>query len=193
MPKLSQVLFGKKGKNKKVSTLTPEQEQLQKLITESISGGDNALSGLFGAFDQGEFDKGVTQPALKNFQENILPSLQEKFIAGNQVGGSGMQRAQNKAGVDLQSQLAQLMYQAQQQQKQNQMAGINTALGTKAFENQYKPGTGGALQSLVQGAGQGLGMAATGGLSSLFGGGAAAAGSSLATNGANMAGKSIAG
>jgi hypothetical protein len=160
MPKLNQFLFGKKGKNKQYKTQTPEQEQLMKLITDGLSGGDNALSGLFGQFNQGEFDKGVTQPALKNFQENILPSLQEKFIAGNQVGGSGMQRAQNKAGVDLQSKLAELMYQAQQGQKQNQLAGVNTALGNKAFENVYKPGSEGAVQGFVKGAGQGLGQAA---------------------------------
>ena len=33
-------------------------------------------------------------------------------------------------------------------------------LGTKSFENIYKPGTEGALQGFIKGAGQGLGQAA---------------------------------
>lgn len=160
MPKLNDVLFGSKGKSKKLTTKTPEQEALLKLITDSLQGGDTALSDLFGSFDKGAFEEGVSKPALKQFTDEILPQLQEKFIAGNQVLGSGLQRAQTKAGSDLQSKLAQLMYQAQQQQQQNKMSGINTALGTQAFENIYKPGTEGAVQGFVKGAGQGLGQAA---------------------------------
>lgn len=159
--KVDKFLFGGKDKIKKAGTLTPDQEQLMALITEGLTKGDGALKGLFGDFNKEEFDQGVTQPALKNFQENILPMLNEKFIGNNQVGGSGMQRAQMKAGTDLQSQLAQLMYQAQNQQQQNKMGGLQTALGTRGFENIYKQGNTGAVQSLLQGAGQGLGKMAT--------------------------------
>ncbi len=154
----SELLFGKKGKNKQLSLQTPEQQELTRLIIDGLKGGgEGPLKELFGAFNPAEFDKGVTQPALKNFKENILPSLQEKFIAGNQVGGSGMQNAQNKAGVDLQSKLAELMYGAQQGQKQNQLQGVNSALGVKPFENVYKPATQGVLQGFAQGAGNAAG------------------------------------
>lgn len=160
MPKLGQVLFGTKDKIKKASTLTPEQQQLIELINEGLTSGEGAFGDIFGAFNPKEFEEGVSKPALKNFQENILPQLQEKFIAGNQVLGSGMQRAQNKAGVDLQSKLSELMYQAQQGQKQNRLAGIQTALGKQGVENIYKQGTTGAVQGFAQGAGQGLGQVA---------------------------------
>ena len=160
MPKLSEILFGKKSKSKKLKTQTPEQEALMKLITDSLAGGDNALSDIFGGFDQAAFEEGVSKPALKQFQEDILPQIQEKFIAGNQVLGSGLQRAQAKAGSDLQAKLAQLMYDAQNQQKQNRISGVNTALGTKGFENIYKPGTEGAVQGFFKGSGQGIGNAA---------------------------------
>ncbi len=160
MPKFGEFLFGKKGKSKKLDTQTPEQQALLKMITDSLAGGDNALSDIFGGFNKQEFDQGVAQPALKQFQDEILPMIQEKFIAGNQVLGSGLQRAQLKAGGDLQAQLAKLMYEAQQQGKQNKIAGVNTATGTKAFENVYQPGTEGAVQGFIKGAGQGLGNAA---------------------------------
>lgn len=160
MPKFNEFLFGSKDKIKQAKTLNPGQEDLMKLITDALKSGKGPLSELFGGFDQKAFDEGVTNPALKNFQDKILPQLQEKFIAGNQVLGSGMRRAQVGAVTDLQSQLASLMYQAQQQQKQNQIAGLQTSLGTKTHENIYKQGQQGAVQGFVQGAGQGIGQAA---------------------------------
>lgn len=153
-------LTGTKGKVKSLSTQTPEQEQLLKLITEGISSGEGPLKDIFGQFDPAAFEAGVSKPALQQFQDEILPLLQEKFIRGNQVGGSGFQRAGAKAATDLQSKLAELMYNAQNQQKQNKMQGINTALGTKATENIYKPGTEGAVQGFIKGVGQGVGNAA---------------------------------
>lgn len=159
MPKFNEFLFGKKDKIKKAGLLTPEQEELMSLIKEGLSKGTGAFGGIFGDFDKGAFEEGVSKPALQNFQENILPQLQEKFIAGNQVLGSGMRRGQLKAATDLQTQLAQLMYEAQQKQQQNKLAGIQTALGTKGFENIYKQGSSGALQGFIQGAGKGLGEA----------------------------------
>ncbi len=169
MPKLSELLFGKKAKTKQLTTQTPEQEQLLKLITQGITSGEGPLKDIFGEFDPAAFEAGVSKPALQQFQDEILPMLQEKFIGGNQVGGSGFQRAGAKAATDLQSRLAELMYNAQNMQKQNKMQGLNTALGTKPFENLYKPGTEGAVQGFVKGAGQGLGQAAGAGIATIAG------------------------
>lgn len=154
-------LFGTSDKIKRAKTLTPDQEELMALITEGLTSGEGPFGQLFGAFNQEDFDKGVTQPALKNFQENILPQIQEKFIAGNQVLGSGMRRGQLKAATDLQDNLAQLMYQAQQGQKQNQLAGLQTGLGTRAFENIYKQGKPGLLSQFLGGAAKGAGQIAS--------------------------------
>lgn len=160
MPKFNEFLFGKKGKTKKLSTQTPEQEQLLKLINEGLTSGEGPLKDIFGDFDPAAFEAGVSKPALQQFQDEILPLLQEKFIAGNQQGGSGMARAGAKAATDLQSRLAELMYNARNQQTQNKISGVNTALGTKAFENIHQPGTEGAVQGFVKGVGQGVGNAA---------------------------------
>lgn len=160
MPKLSEIIFGKKGKTKQLSAQNADQEALMKLIKEGLESGEGPLSDLFGEFDPAAFEAGVSKPALQQFQDEILPQLQEKFIAGNQALGSGFQRAGAKAATDLQSRLAQLMYEARNQQKQNRMQGLNTALGTKTTETIYKPGTEGAVQGFIKGAGQGLGNAA---------------------------------
>lgn len=149
-------LFGggskKKDKVKQISTLTPEQQNMMKLIDEAITKGTGPLADVFGEFNEEKFKKGVADPALKNFQENILPQIQEKFIAGNQVAGSGMRRGQIKGATDLQSELARLLYQAQEQQKQNKIAGINALQGTRGFENIYQKGE----QNPIAAAGQGI-------------------------------------
>lgn len=165
MPKFNEFLFGTKGKMKQAKTLTTEQEELMSLIQEGLTKGTGAFGEIFGGFNEKDFEEGVTKPALQNFQENILPQLQEKFIAGNQVLGSGMRRGQLKAGQDLQSQLAALMYQAKQDQMKNKQTGIQNILGTKGFENYYQEGQTGALPAFIQGAGQGIGQAIGGGAS----------------------------
>lgn len=153
-------LFGggagqKKEKFKQVSTKTPQQQALMELIQEGLESGEGPFGDLFGKFDEGAFQKGVTNPALKNFQENILPQLQEKFNAGGQYGGSGMRNAQMKAGVDLQDRLAQLMYQAQQGQNQNRLQGLSGLINSQNVQNirqEPQQGIGGmALQGLAPG------------------------------------------
>jgi hypothetical protein len=160
MPSVKDFLFGTKDKIKQAPTITPEQQELLQLIQQGLTSGEGPLKDIFGGFNEEQFNKGVSEPALKNFQDKILPQLLEKFNAGGQYGGSGMRKALLGAGTDLQSQLAQLMYQAQQHQKQNQIAGINTVAGARPFENIYKPGTSGAIPSAIQGFAQGAGQGA---------------------------------
>lgn len=152
-------LFGSSDKVKKATTQTPEQTELLRLITEGLKSGQGPFKDIFGEFNPEEFKKGVSDPALKNFKENILPAIQEKYLYA--ANGSGLRRNEQKAGVDLQSKLAELMYNAQQGQKQNRAGGIQQALGTKPFENIYKQGETGALQGFLKGAGEGVGKAAT--------------------------------
>jgi hypothetical protein len=156
---LDKKAFGTKDEVKQIGNLTPEQEQLMSLINEGLTSGEGPFGELFGNFDQDKFDKGVANPAIKNFQEQILPQLQEKFLGGGGAQGSGFRRASLKAGVDLQDKLAQLMYTAQQDQGKNKLSGIQTALGVKGFENLYKPGDPGLLNGFLQGASKGAGQA----------------------------------
>lgn len=160
MPKFNEFLFGGKDKIKKAGTLTPEQEKLMALITEGLEKGTGAFGDIFGQFNENEFNEAVKKPALQEFQDTILPQLNEKFIAGNQVLGSGMRRGQLKASTDLQTKLAQLMYEAKQKKQDQRLAGAQTALGVKGTENIYKQGTKGVVPGFVEGVGQGVGQAA---------------------------------
>lgn len=122
-------------KVKQATLKTPEQTQLMKLITDALTGGSGPLADIFGAFNEGEFQKGVAQPAMKNFTENILPQLQNQFQFNNSAGGSSERNAKLKAGVDLQSKIDQLRYGAQEQQKQNRISGAQNAVSQNTFEN----------------------------------------------------------
>lgn len=166
MPKFKEIVFGKSAKTKKKKLTTPLQDELLQLIQEGATTGKGPFADIFGAFNEEEFNKGVVNPALKNFQENILPKLQEKFIANNQVLGTDFGRAQAKAGTDLQSELAALMYQAQQKQKENKMRGVELGLNRQGFENVQTSGYPGLLQegakALAQAGGYSAGNWGTG-------------------------------
>jgi hypothetical protein len=126
-------------KTKTLSTLSPMQQELEALIRQGLTEGTGPFADIFGGFNQSEFEEGVSKPALKNFQENVLPALQEKFIAGGQVGGSGQERAFGKAGSDFAAHMAELLYNAKQQQKANKIQGVNTAYGKQTVENIAQP------------------------------------------------------
>jgi len=148
----------KEGKLQQLPLLSKSQQEMLALIKEGVVSGQGPFGELYGKFNPEAFDKGVSQPALKNFQENILPQLQEKFIGGNQLLGSGFRRGALKAGTDLQSELAKLMYQAQEGQKQNQLSGVNSLLGAREFENLYEKPQKSPTSSFLQGAAGALGQ-----------------------------------
>jgi len=160
MPKLKEWLFGKKDKKKQLPTISPEQSQIMQLIQQGLTSGQGPFADIFGQFNPQDFQKGVSEPAIKQFQEQILPMVQEKFISGNQIGGSGFRNAALKAGTDLQSQLAQLLYTAKQTQGQNRQRGIESYLNVRPHENVIRGGTEGLIPGAVKGFAQGAGQAA---------------------------------
>jgi len=151
MPSGNEIWTGSSGEVIKANTQTPEMQKLHKLIIEGLSSGTGPFADLFN-FNKEDFQKGVADPAMKNFSENVLPQLQEKFIANNQQLGSGLQKASVKGAAQVQSDISKLLYEAQQGAKQNKLQGANLALNAKPFENIYKPGSEGILQGALTGA-----------------------------------------
>src|SRR6188474_1166222 len=77
----------KKGSNQQLPTQTPEQKEMDKLIADYVKTGEGPLKDYFPKFNQGEFQQGVANPAIKKYQDDILPQLLEKYNAGNQALG----------------------------------------------------------------------------------------------------------
>ena len=126
-------------KVKKESILNKDQMELMRLITEGLTKGSGPLSEIFGGFNQESFQKNIAAPTWESFKNTILPGITEKYIASNRFGGTDVINAEARAAQALQGELAKMMYEGQQQQKQNQLSGINTLLGTKSYENVYQP------------------------------------------------------
>ncbi len=126
-------------KTKQVPLLSNDQLQLMQLITQGLTQGSGPLSEIFGGFNQESFQKNVATPTWENFKANILPGITEKYIASNRFGGTDVINAEARAAQGLQGELARLMYEAQQQQKQNQLSGIQNILNTKTYENVIQP------------------------------------------------------
>ena len=175
-------LFGTKGEFKQTPTLTPEQQQLFSQLIGRLGGqggqqgqmgqGLDLISQLFGGNQQ--FLEQMQAPALRQFQEQIVPGIAEQFSgAGSGAqGSSSFAQALGGAGADLTERLAGQRAEMGAQAQQGGLQALMQMLGMAQqpqFANAYQPGQAGGLGSLLGGVGQGFGGMFGGGLGSLFG------------------------
>lgn len=166
---------GRPDKLKTFNRLTPQQQQLQQQILESLMSGQGQFGDLFGQFNPQQatnaFQQGVANPALRNFNQNIVPGIQERFA--DQGYSSALTNSLASAGRDLQeslnNQLSPFIYQAMMQNQQNRLQGINQGLGTQNYTPYIQQGSPGAFNGLMEGVSGGLGQAGASNLMNLFG------------------------
>lgn len=176
MPKFNEFIFGKPDKLKQFNRFTPEQTQMFQQLFQSLTGGGGQFGDIFGQFNPGQtadvFQKGVADPAMRNFNQKTIPSIMQAF--GDQGASSGLSNNLATAGRDLNenlsSQLAQFMYQAQLQNQQNRMGGLNSFLGSQTFQPYTQQGNSGFLNQFLGNFAQGAGKGGVDVLSQLFGG-----------------------
>jgi hypothetical protein len=175
-------------------TTTPEQMQGIQQLLASLHGTNLNLSQspLFGAGQnwlmqllQGgpEAFKQFEAPHLRQFNEQTIPGLAERFAGAGAGSSSGFQQALGQAGAGLSENLAalrggmqmnalpQALQYAQQPISNALQAGqMGISQNTKAFQ----PKTAGFFQQILQalagGVGSGIGSAVTGGLGNPFSG-----------------------
>jgi hypothetical protein len=161
MPKLSEILFGAKPVEQQIPTMTPEQQQLLTMLTEGM--GESGpqmfqyLSELLSGDSQAQ--SAFAAPMMRQFQEETIPGIAERFGGVGAQSSSGFQQALGKAGAGLQENLAALRSQLQSQAAGQLQGLLGQGLGTRAFENIYMPQQQGLLHGLAGGAGQGAGSA----------------------------------
>ena len=171
---LMSILFGNKDKVKRLPTQSPEQQDFLKNILAQLQSGGTAgnygksqqyLSGLLSGSP--EAYQNFAAPHITQFNEQVIPRLSERFagigggLGGGALGSSGFGQAIGGAGSQLQSNLAALYAQLQQQaagQAMGQYGNLaNLGLGTKSFENIYRPGSTGLIGTLLSALGKGFG------------------------------------
>lgn len=170
-----EMLFGSKGKTKQIPTMDAGQQQIMKMIEQALSGG-----GIFGQnapYQQGmgylqdlysqspQAFARMQEPYMKNFQQQVVPGIAERFSAAGGRNSSAFNQAMGQAGANLESNLGGMFEQMRGANLGNLMNMSNlpfnqasSLLGQRGFGYQYQPGSQGFLGYLGQGLGSRLGM-----------------------------------
>jgi hypothetical protein len=156
-------LTGTEGGYKKVATGTKQQQQLhnqvlQQAMQMSQGGYQNAQDYYNNILQPGSNAySNFAAPYMQQFEEQILPGIAERFAGGGALSSSGFGQALGGAASGLQSQLAQLFSQLQQQAAGAQTNQYNqltqTGLNYQPFAYQQQEGTTGFLPNLLAGIG----------------------------------------
>lgn len=181
MPKFSEWLFGSPTKLSKIPTGSSEQQGLHNNILSQAmglsQGGYNQAQQYYNSlFEPGnQAYENFAAPFMNQFQEQILPQIAERFAGQGALSSSGFGQALGGAGAGLQSQLAQLFAQLQNQAAGEQTNQFNqlsqVGLNHQPFAYQRKQGSGGFLGPLLGGIGAGIGGPLGGALGNGIGGG----------------------
>lgn len=110
-------------------------------------------------------------PLMRQFNEEIVPGIAERFSAAGGQRSGAFGRALGAAGAGLQENLGALRGNLKNQAASNLLnafQGLGQLGSQNTFENILRPGTPGFLQMLGGGLGQGIGEA---GIGALTGGG----------------------
>lgn len=129
------------------------------VLLDLLKGGDTN-----GTFED-QFQKGVVQPAMQTYQQDILPGLEQRYADAGAGSSSALNQALVRSSEDLSNLLAgqRIGYQGQQQQfRQNAqnsaLQAIMGLMGQKAFQPIVQGPTEGLVKPLI-GAGAQLGAA----------------------------------
>lgn len=162
----SQFAFGTPEKHEQVSTLLPNQQGLQEQLANA--GMNSGAGGAFGTAadyyrdilsDNPEAMSAFNAPALRQFNEQIIPGLSEQF-AGMGAGGlssSGFRNAATSAGTDLAERLGAIRAGLRQSSAQG-LTNIGQ-LGLQNFsqDRMTEPGSQGFLSSVAPALGTAVG------------------------------------
>lgn len=137
-------LFGrsKKKKPKRISTLDDTQKGIYDKYAQGLQG-QGQFADMFN-FDSKaatrNFNSMYAQPAYQQFQEEVVPGITGQFRGGNLQNSSYLGGALSKAGTDVQknlnSQLANMLYQGQNDSVNRRINGINSLLNMQTFAYQ---------------------------------------------------------
>ncbi len=152
-------LLTRKGQEKRFERFTPEQQQLTELLRNILSGqGEQPQGGLLGSLFGEEGFKAYSDPAMRQFQEEIVPGLAERFSGLGAQKSSGFQQALARSGENLATRLGE----ARGRQQQGLLGALLSQVMQPQFNTQYTPGgpTGlsQGLGALAGGIGKGLGQ-----------------------------------
>jgi uncharacterized protein YukE len=164
---MGDTFFGSDAKQTGTANLlTPQQGNfLSSTLSQTQDPANNALLQLLQGFNPDQlmdfYQKGLVDPSLRTYSQEILPAIQERFIDANAGSSSALNQALAKSATDLSSnlsgQLSGLLFQGQQQGSQNQLGALNqilSLLGQKTFDPIVQGPQTGLLKDIIGSGGQ---------------------------------------
>jgi hypothetical protein len=154
MPSLKEMIFGKSPKIKQFQNLSPFQQKFQNQLLSGVSG---LTPSMFDLLEQllsqdEEATSDYEAPALRQFQEQIIPSILERFAGAGALSSSGLNQSLAKAGESLSEKLAAQRSGLQQNALQSLM-GLSQ-VGLQQRSTPYtKQGSQGLIGALAPAAG----------------------------------------
>lgn len=141
-------LFGKGEKTQQIQRFTPEQQSLlNTLVGKSatlLPQSFDYLSQLLSPTE--EAIESYSAPAMRSFEESILPTIAERFTGMGAQKSSAFGQQLGKAGASLAENLA-AQRASMQKNALSQLQGLLSGAMTPSFENVFRPGTKGLLGS----------------------------------------------
>lgn len=170
---MGQTLLGSPAKQTgKAGLMTKEQTNfLNSLIANLGPQAQGAFPGLLEGFNEETFQKGVVDPAMRTYQRDILPSIEQRFTDENAGMSSALNQALASSAEDLSNVLAgqRVGYeQFKTGNQQNALAQILSLLGQKQYAPIVQGPQTGLLQDIVSGASEGAGKVGANALLSAY-------------------------
>lgn len=107
------------------------------------------MEALSGQFPEEYYQNAIYNPTLKQYQEDVLPTIQEAFAGPGTFWGSERAIAEQKAGQNLEDYLTQRRAELAQWAKTRQDTGVGTSMAYQSLINQEPLGRLGANETLM--------------------------------------------
>lgn len=108
MPSLKEMIFGKSSKLKQFQNLSPSQQKFQNQLVSGVSGLTPDMFALLNQLLSGDEEalESFQAPAMRQFEEDIIPSIMERFAGAGALSSSGLQQTLGRAGESLAEKLS---------------------------------------------------------------------------------------
>lgn len=141
---IGEFLMGKPGQSINVSTVTPQQEQLQKRLMDLLG---PQLQGL--NFGTQSFEP-IAEQTRRSFRQKTIPSIMERFAGSDSLESSALPQMLGEAATDLETNLGALRSQYGMQQ-QGQLLSLLSMLMAPQFAPMYQPRQPGFFEAATPG------------------------------------------
>lgn len=163
-------LFGKEEKTEQLPRFTPQQEQAMGSL---LGGAQQQLPQIFEYLQSilsqnPEAMKQFEAPAMRQFEEQIIPTIAERFSGLDAQKSSAFGQQLGQAGAGLSENLA-AQRAGMSQQAISQLQSLLGGGLQPQFETMFRPQTQGLLGQLLGGLGGGLGQLGSYGIGKGFG------------------------